>query len=153
MSKPITIPRGAKPGWETVLITRGDPRFSFSGVIRLVLGEDMQLRDKHGTIYAAVHEDLMTDNDDRAGASGVYLPEDNFLSESAKPHEFMTSSVTFQKYHSNEEARAWYLANAEQLAPKTWKAKAWLWLARVALLRFDSAYWDNERTLYRKEKL
>lgn len=140
-NQPLTIPKDAEPGWRWVL-PRG---------VTLTLDANRELRDAQGTVYAAMDERLMTDKDDRAGASGVYLSEENVLSRAAPPHEFQTSSTTYQRLYSNEDCREDFLKNARLLArPGSWRDRFWIWVAGVALKRFQDAYWDNERTRWTK---
>jgi hypothetical protein len=142
-NRPLIIPRDAEPGWRWVL-PRG---------VTLTLGEDRQLRDAAGTIYAAMDERLMTDNDNRAGAAGVYLPADSPFSQVARPHEFQTSSTTYQKYNTNLDAIESYIGHLRAVMKPTRWNRFRIAVARLVLLRFQDGFWDNPRTLWKKEPL
>ena len=136
-TKPIRITRDMKPG-DFVMLSNGLP---------LLITDERRLIDPFGTEYACEDECLMVDTNDVAGVGPFSLPNDEELTEAAKPHDFKYSSATYQAYHTQKEADDDLARHANLLItswPKRQLFKVGWWLVRKSGL--PERFWDNKLT-------
>jgi hypothetical protein len=108
---------------------------------------DRTWEDENGMVFALADPALGMDSHTRAGVGIFSLPEDHFLSQAAKTHDYMFTSPKYQQAYTMAEANAKFLHDAAILSKGHRRARFWLWIARNALSMLGPLFWDNKETI------